>query len=70
MMNPLHATYKTLMTLADQAEARYSAVIKARTGLDRWTLTREQEAIPEIAEAFRAKVTADEAICTFIRTTR
>jgi hypothetical protein len=70
MTNGLHETYRRLMILAEQAEARYSAVIKARTGLDRWTMTREQEAIPEIAEAYRAKVTADEAVCTFIRTTR
>lgn len=58
-----------LYTLATQADARLSAVIAARTAgaRDRWTLTAEEERIPEIRAAYRAKVTADAAWLTYLR---
>lgn len=61
---------RLLYIRAEQADARYSAVIRARTGGDRWTLTPEQERIPEVREAYREKRNADEAWLTFLRTSR
>jgi len=61
---------KTLYTLAEQADARFSEVIKSRTNgkRNRWTMTAADLMIPEIREAYRAKVTADAAWLTFMRT--
>mgnify|MGYP006951219927 CR=1 FL=1 len=66
------ATARTLYTLAEQADARLTATIAARTNgkRDRWTLTSTDLLIPEIREALRAKRNADEAWLTFLRTTR
>ena len=68
--DPRHETYRRLSLFAERADARYSAVIKARTGKTRWTLSKTDETIPEIVEAYREKRNADEAILTFMRTTR
>lgn len=62
-------TARALYTLAEQADARYSATIAARCpGKTRGTLTSTEERIPEIADAYRAKQNADEAWLTFLRT--
>ena len=62
---------RMLYTLAEQADARYSATIAARCpGKTRWTLTAEQAAIPEIREAYQAKRIADEAWLAWMRTHR
>lgn len=61
---------RILYTLATQADARYSATIASRTGKDRWTLNASDERIPEIREAYRAKVIADAAWSTFLRTSK
>jgi hypothetical protein len=62
------AQIKRLLTLqAEQADARYSSTIAARTGKTRWTLTADERRIPEIQEAYRAMVNADEAFWTFCR---
>ncbi len=63
-------TAKTLYTLAEQADARFSATISARTNgtRDRWTMTADDlMGHPEIREAYRAKLNAEEAWLTFIR---
>jgi len=62
-MNTAH----TLYMLAEQADARFSATVEARTGRDRWTMTAEDRKIPEVAEAYRAKLNADEAWLMFLR---
>lgn len=61
---------RILYTLAEQADARYTETIKARTGRSRWTLTTDDERIPEIQDAYREKINADQAWLTFLRTTR
>jgi hypothetical protein len=63
-------TARTLYGLAEQADARYSAVVAARTHgrRTRWTLTPDEARHPEIAAAYAAKVAADEAWLTFLRT--
>jgi hypothetical protein len=65
-------TTHTLYTLAQQADERFSATIAARTNgqRNRWTMTAADLMIPEIREAYRAKVTADEVWLTFLRTSR
>lgn len=63
-------TKHVLMTLAEQADARYSETAKSRTGAYRWTMTKAQRSIPEVQDAYRAKVNADEAWLTFMRTSR
>jgi hypothetical protein len=61
-----------LYTLAEQADRRFSETVKSRTygKRDRWTMTGEDLLIPEVREAYRAKVNADEAWLTFLRTSR
>lgn len=61
---------RILYMLAEQADARYTATITARTGRSRWTLTADDERIPEIQDAYRQKINADQAWLTFLRTTR
>ena len=66
-------TAKTLYTLAEQADARFSATIAARTNgkRDRWTMTAaDLMNNPEIREAYRAKLNADDVWLTFLRTSR
>ena len=67
-MNTAHV----LNTLAEQADARFSETVRARTNgkRDRWTMTATDAKIPEVHEAYRAKVNADEAWLTFLRTSR
>ena len=62
-------TYKMLSVLADQADERFYATVKARTG-KAWYAQKDHTimAIPECVEAYRAKVNATEALLTFIRT--
>jgi hypothetical protein len=62
-----------LYTLAEQADARLTATIAARTNgqRDRWTMTAADLVNnPEIREALREKMNADEAWLTYLRTTR
>jgi hypothetical protein len=61
-----------LYTLAEQADARLTETIKARTDgkRDRWTLTAADLLIPEIREALKVKMDADEAWLAFMRWTR
>ncbi len=62
-----------LFTLAEQADARLTATIAARTDgkRDRWTMTAADLLnYPEIREALRAKQNADEVWLTFLRSTR
>jgi hypothetical protein len=64
-------TPHVLFTLAEQADARLTATIAARTNgqRDRWTMTADDLLNhPEIREALRAKMNADEAWLTFMRT--
>ena len=63
-------TPHVLFTLAEQADARLTATIAARTNSsrDRWTMTAADLMLPEVREAYQAKVTADEAWLTFLRT--
>lgn len=63
-------TAQILFTLAEQADQRYSATVHARTGKTHWTLSRDEALIPEIRDAYHAKVTADEAWLTYLRTSR
>ena len=65
-------TARRLYTAAEQADARLSATIAARTNgkRDRWTLTAEDKRNPEIREALREKLNADEVWLTFLRTSR
>jgi hypothetical protein len=65
-MNTPHVLY----TLAEQADARLTATLKARTGRDRWTMKAADYLIPEVREALRAKWNADEAWLTFLRHNR
>ena len=62
----------TLYVLAEQADARFSETIKSRTGgkRNRWTMTAQDMLIPEVFDAYRAKLAADEAWLTFLRTSR
>lgn len=64
-MNAPHPLY----TLALQADARFTAVIAARTDgkRDRWTMTAADMMIAEVREAYRAKLVADDAWLTFLR---
>lgn len=48
----------SLYALALAADARYSAACKA-IGRTRWTLTKTEEQIPAIRDAYHAKVDAD-----------
>lgn len=54
---------QNLRTIAEQLDARYTETIKSRTDgkRDRWTLTADDERIPEIRVALAAKVVADDA---------
>jgi hypothetical protein len=68
MTKRAHALY----TLAEQADARFSATISARTNgkRDRWTMTASDMMVAEIREAYKAKINADEAWLTFLRHNR
>jgi hypothetical protein len=66
MTNTPHVLY----TLAEQADARLTETLKSRTGRDRWTMKAEDYKIPEVREALNAKLNADEAWLTYLRTTR
>ena len=59
---------RILYTLAEQADRRYSATVYARTGKTRWTMTRDEERIPEVRDAYLAKVRADEAWLSYLWT--
>lgn len=59
-----------LYTLAEQADARLTETLKSRTGRDRWTMIASDYLIPEVRDALRAKLNADEAWLTFMRTSR
>ena len=63
---------RQLYGAARQADARLSATIAARTGgkRNRWTLTAEEKAIPEIAEALAEKRRADAVWLTWMRADR
>lgn len=50
-----------------QADARFSETCNGR-GVTRWT--PNALLFPEVADAYRVKVNADEAWLTFLRTTR
>lgn len=65
-------TPNILYTLALQADKRLTATIAARTNnkRNRWTMTADDRLCPEIREAYRAKVNADEAWLTYMRTSR
>ena len=66
-------TAHILYTLAEQADARLSSTIAARTNgkRDRWTMTADDLMMqPEIREALTVKFAADEAWLTFLRTSR
>lgn len=68
-MNTPHVLY----TLALQADARFAAVVSARTQgkRDRWTMTSaDMLNNPEIREALRAKLNADDAWLTYLRHSR
>ena len=58
-----------LFTLAEQADARFSATIAGRSDgkRDRWTMNASDWMTAEVREAYKAKVTADEAWLTFLR---
>ena len=60
---------RILYALTEQADARFSEVVKSRTGRTRWTMRPDDQRIPEVADAYRAKVNADQAWLTFLRTT-
>jgi hypothetical protein len=66
MANATHVLY----TLAEQADARLTETLKSRTGRTRWTMIASDYLIPEVREALLAKLNADEAWLTFMRTTR
>ena len=66
MTNAPHALY----VLACQADARLTETLKSRTGRDRWTMKAADYLIPEVREALRAKLDADQAWLTFLRTSR
>jgi transposase-like protein len=66
MANARHILY----TLAEQADARLTEVLKNRTGRTRWTMVAADYQIPEVREALKAKLNADEAWLTFMRTAR
>jgi hypothetical protein len=66
MITTKHALY----ALAEQADARLTEVLKSRTGRDRWTMQADDYMIPEVADALRAKMNADEAWLAFLRTSR
>ena len=78
MRSPLKETGKEattahiLYTLAEQADARFSATIAARSNgkRDRWTMTAQDWLYQEVREAYREKLTADDAWLTFLRTSR
>jgi hypothetical protein len=59
-----------LYTLAEQADARLTETLKSRTGRDRWTMKADDYKIPEVRDALRAKLNADEAWLTFLRHNR
>ena len=63
-------TAHILYTLAEQADARLTEVLKSRTGRNRWTMKAQDYLIPEVREALRAKLNAAEAWLTFLRTSR
>lgn len=65
-MNTPHVLY----TLAEQADARLTETLKSRTGRDRWTMKAEDYRIPEVRDALRAKLNADEAWLMFLRHSR
>ena len=67
-MNVPHVLY----VLAEQADARFSEAIKSRTDgkRDRWTMTAKDMLCPEIREAYRNKLNADEAWLAFLRKSR
>jgi hypothetical protein len=57
MASALKQIAHTLYTLAEQADARFSETVKSRqNGASRWAADMR---IPEVAEAYRAKVNAD-----------
>lgn len=62
-MNVPHVLY----ALAEQADARLTATLQARTGRDRWTMLATDYSIPEVREALALKINADEAWLTFLR---
>ncbi len=71
-MNTVRDAAQVLFTLAEQADARFSATVAERSGgkRDRWTMTADDLMSHEVREAYRAKITADEAWLTFLRTSR
>jgi hypothetical protein len=66
----MNKTAHILYTLAEQADARLSATLTSRTGRDRWTMKAADYQIPEVREALREKLNADEAWLTFLRHNR
>lgn len=62
-----------LYMLAEQADARFTETVRSRTNgkRDRWTMTgADLIDHPEIRDAYRAKVNADEAWLTYMRYSR
>jgi hypothetical protein len=59
-----------LYTQALQADEHLTAVLKAKTGRDRWTMQANDYKIPEVADALRAKYAADDAWLNAIRQSR
>ena len=65
-------TAETLYRLAEVADVRLSATIAARTDRkrDRRTMTAADLLVPEVRDALREKLNADEAWLTYLRTSR
>ena len=68
-MTTTQRTAKILYTLAEQADERFSETVRSRQGqkVTRWAADMR---IPEVREAYKAKLAADEAWLTFLRTSR
>lgn len=56
-----------LYTAAREADDNLTAIIKAHTGRDRWTLKVSDYLIPEVNLALQAKYAADDAWLAVIR---
>jgi hypothetical protein len=59
-----------LHDIALRADAQYSEVITRLTGKTRWTMAPEQNRIPAILNAYRAKVASDTAWLAFLQENR
>ena len=70
MTRTVAQTNEQLYGQALQADTRYSATIAARTDgrRDRWTMTAQDRALPEVQAAYRDKVQADEVWLMWLRT--